>query len=212
MARKKLSMNPNETLLIVTSNEANALYFSQMRKDCRYANMNVMALAAKDLHDFIGKAAKVRNKGGYSVVWAVFDFADFGLDADKVKAEQPFAAQKNVNLGWNNPCQALWYLLHFQTPLAFVEEKNAYETALKKVVPGFKAEASYFLGEGIAFHLFLFPSLSKAASASGAYNALAKAKSGLEATNMVLLVNDITRICGKADITHNQRQLGRRSQ
>ena len=211
MARKKLTRNPNETILVVTANEANALFFSQMRKDCRYSNMNVdTVLDAKDLHDFIAKVARMRNKGGFTDAWAVFDFADFNLTADQVKAEQPFAAQKKVNLGWNNPSQSLWYLLHFQTPRAFVADKAAFEQAMDKVVPGYASTAQYFLTDGIAFHISLFPSLSQAANGASLYNTLAGVKTGLDATNMVLLVNDITRVCGKADITHNQRQLGRR--
>ena len=211
MARKKLSKNPDETILVVTANEANALYFSQMRKDCRYANMNVdTVLDAKDLHDFINKVARLRNKGGFTDAWAVFDFADFHLDADQVKAEEPFALQKKVKLGWNNPSQALWYLLHFQTPRAFVSDKAAFEQAMEKVVPGYASTAQYFLTDGIAFHISLFSSLSRAANNASLYNTLASVKTGMEATNMVLLINDITRICGKADITHNQRQLGRR--
>ena len=42
MARKRISQKPRETILLVTATEAEALYFSQMRKDCRYSNMTVV--------------------------------------------------------------------------------------------------------------------------------------------------------------------------
>lgn len=210
MARKKLTKAPSETILVATANEANALYFSQMRKDCRYANMSVASVTdAKDLHDFIAKVARLRSHGGYTTAWAVFDFADFGLDAGKVKAEYEFADQKKVKLGWNNPSQALWYYLHFNKPPVFMEKKEAFETALEKMVKGYKPGPEFLLTDGIAFHINLFTSLAKAAGNAVAYNELAEAKSGLSATNMARLVNDITRVCGKADLSHNQRQPGK---
>jgi len=37
---------------------------------------------------------------------------------------------------------------------------------------------------------------------------MAVASVGLGATNMVAMLNDITEICGLADLTHNQKRLG----
>ena len=42
MKRKKTNGNARKTLLIVTASEAESLYFSQMRKDWRYAKMTIM--------------------------------------------------------------------------------------------------------------------------------------------------------------------------
>jgi len=41
MARKRKSIAPKKTMLIVTASEDEALYFSQLRKDSRYANLSV---------------------------------------------------------------------------------------------------------------------------------------------------------------------------
>ena len=37
--RKRNSTESRRTLLLVTATEAEALFFSQMRKDCRYGNL-----------------------------------------------------------------------------------------------------------------------------------------------------------------------------
>ncbi len=43
---------------------------------------------------------------------------------------------------------------------------------------------------------------------ASAYNSLVAGKQGLPPTNIVAMLNDITDICGLADLTHNQKQLG----
>ena len=54
MKRKRVNENPRQTLLIVTASQSEALYFSQMRKDCRYTNMSVIwAEEARDLEEFV---------------------------------------------------------------------------------------------------------------------------------------------------------------
>jgi len=201
-------MSPLSTILIVTSNQANALYFSQMRKDCRFSNLNVQAeMSFKSLEDFITKAARRRSQGGYTVVWAVFDFADLKVKTDDVKAAMPLAQQKKVNLAWNNPSQCLWYLLHYQAPRGVVTDAKVFENAMGNLVPGFKNTTDYLLTDGLMLHLSLFPNKSKAANNASLYNMMAERETGLSATNMIPLINDITRVCGQADITHNQRQL-----
>jgi hypothetical protein len=208
MARKKVTKNPLSTILIVTSNQANALYFSQMRKDCRFSNMNVQCEAsAKNLDDFINKTARRRNHGGFTVAWAVFDFADLNLKVSDVKEAMPLAQRKKVGLAWNNPNQSLWYLLHFQTPRGIVTDAKVFETALGSLIPNFKETPEYFLTDGLTLHLSLFPDKTKAANNASMYNMMAERETGLSATNMIPLINDISRICGQADITHNQRQL-----
>lgn len=211
MKRKKVIQEPNKTILVVTSNESNQLYFSQMRKDCRYSNLTVACLDhAKDLSDFIVKSARMRNKGGYSVVWALFDFVDFDVKVDQVKEAMPLAEQKKVNLAWNNPSQDLWYLLHFQSPRGVVTDAKVFVSALQNLIPGYARGPEYMMTDGLAFHLGLYPNKSKAANNAEPYNHMAEAQTGLPATNMVSLLNDITKVCGQADITHNQRQLGKK--
>ena len=44
--RKKNTTEPKRMLLLVCATEAEALYFSQMRKDCRYVNLTVLQAPA----------------------------------------------------------------------------------------------------------------------------------------------------------------------
>jgi len=209
MARKKISIKPRRTILIVTATEAEALYFSQMRKDCRYSNLTVLwAQEFNDLEHLITLASRHRNTGNYSVVWVLFGFADLGITPMEVKQQIRFAKKKKVGLAWTNPAMPIWYLLHLQPPRGFIGEKTLIETALEKSFPGFSSGASYLLTDGMYLHLKLYPAKAKASLNANAYNRLVERDLGLPAISLVPLLNDITDICGLADLTHNQKQLG----
>ncbi len=209
MARKRISQQPRQTILLVTATEAEALYFSQMRKDCRYSNMTVVwEQECKDLASLINAAAKMRNSGNFSSAWVVFGFADLGVSSEQVSNLLAHAEKKKVRLAWNNPSLPLWYLLHLQAPKGFVQDPKMIESALTKQFPAFRGDAAYLLGEGMNLHLRLYSAKSKAAVNASSYNALVAGKLGLAPTNIVAMLNDITDICGLADLTHNQKQLG----
>ncbi|HPZ15998.1 MAG TPA: RloB domain-containing protein [Sphaerochaeta sp.] len=209
MARKRISQKPRETILVVTATEAEALYFSQMRKDCRYSNMTVVWQETfNDLHQLIGMVARMRTTGSYTSAWLVFGLADLGIGVSDVKEEMEYAERRKVKLGWNNPSLPLWYLLHMQAPRAFVSDPKIIEGALAKQLPSFRSDASYLLDEGMDLHLRLYSAKSKAAVNASTYNMTVEPTLGLGATNMIALLNDITEICGLADLSHNQKQLG----
>nr|WP_321298135.1 RloB domain-containing protein [uncultured Sphaerochaeta sp.] len=209
MARKRISQQPRQTVLLVTATEAEALYFSQMRKDCRYSNMTVVwERDYKDLEHLILLTSRLRTSGGYNSAWVVFGFSDVQATVQQVKALQVYAEQKKVKLAWNNPSLPLWYLLHLQAPKGFVGDQSMIEAALAKQFPSFSSAASYLLGEGSYLHLRLYSAKSKAAVNAASYSSLVTPKLGLAPTNMVAMLNDITEICGLADLTHNQKQLG----
>jgi hypothetical protein len=209
MARKRISQQPRQTILLVTSTEAEALYFSQMRKDCRYSNMTVVwENDYKDLEHLILLASRMRSSGGYNSAWVVFGLSDVKATTQQVKALLGYAEQKKVKLAWNNPSMPLWYLLHLQAPKGFVGDQGMIDAALAKQFPSFSSDASYLLGEGGYLHLRLYSAKSKAAVNAASYNSIVAPKLGLAPTNMVAMLNDITDICGLADLTHNQKQLG----
>ncbi|HKM08034.1 MAG TPA: RloB domain-containing protein [Sphaerochaeta sp.] len=209
MARKKISNKPRKTILIVTATESEALYFSQMRKDCRFSNLTVLwEQEFKDLEHLITLAARYRNTGNYSVVWVLFGLADLNVTSTEVKGLLPHAKKKKVGLAWTNPALPIWYLLHLQNPRGFVGEKSLIENALEKSFPGFSSDASYLLTDGMYLHLKLYPAKAKASLNANNYNRLVEKDLGLPAISLVPLLNDITEICGLADLTHNQNQLG----
>lgn len=209
MARKRLSQPPRKTILLVTASEIESLYFSQMRKDCRYSNMTVEHQDTfKDLHNLINIAARKRNAGNFSSVWLVFGLADLRLSPQDIRAELEHSKKKRVNLAWNNPGLPLWFYLHLQEPKAFVRDLDAINSALSKAIDNYRYDSEYFLNEGADLHLRLYSAKSKAAVNGAMYNERTRAEAGLEPTAMVALLNDITEICGLADLSHNQKQLG----
>ncbi|MFA5446656.1 MAG: RloB domain-containing protein [Sphaerochaeta sp.] len=211
MARKKISQKPRETILLVCATEAESLYFSQMRKDCRYSNMTVVWQEEfKDLHHLIGIAARMRTAGSFTSAWLVFGFADLGLSVADVREQMAYAERRKVQLAWNNPSLPLWYLLHMQAPRGFVSDPNAISAALRSQFPTFTDDASYLLGDGMDLHLRLYSAKSNAVVNASTYAQNVGLSAGLSPTNMNALLNDITEICGLADLSHNQRQLGLR--
>ena len=211
MARKKISQKPRETILLVTATEAESLYFSQMRKDCRYSNMTVVWQEEfKDLHHLIGITARMRTAGSYTSAWLVFGLADLGLSVTDVQEQMAYAERRKVQLAWNNPSLPLWYLLHMQAPRGFVADPNAINAAIKRQFPTFTDDASYLLGDGMDLHLRLYSAKSNAVVNASTYAQNVGLSAGLSPTNMNALLNDITEICGLADLSHNQRQLGLR--
>lgn len=107
MARKKISNKPRRTILIVTATEAEALYFSQMRKDCRYSNLTVLwEEEFKDLEHLITLASRYRNTGNYSVVWVLFGLADLDVAPSEVKKLLPYAKKEKSELGLDQSSHA----------------------------------------------------------------------------------------------------------
>ncbi|MDC7246477.1 MAG: RloB domain-containing protein [Sphaerochaetaceae bacterium] len=210
MRRKKKNEAPRKTLLIVTSTESESLYFSQMRKDCRYTNMSVLwAQEAQTLEDIIKFASRERIKGHFDSVWCTLSFQKTGITPQNVREYQQFALKKKVNLAWNNPDISLWYLLHLQSPRLPISDTKVIESSLKGVFPQFTSEPSYLLKEGMNLHLKLFNAKAQAVVNGSAYNKLVEGRmDNLEPVHMTRLLNDITTFCGNADMSHNQKLIG----
>ena len=86
--RKRNSTESRRTLLLVTATEAEALFFSQMRKDCRYGNLTVVCSGAKDLKHLISFTSKEKNRKKYDVAFALFGFDDVNTNAEEVRAAE----------------------------------------------------------------------------------------------------------------------------
>ncbi|MGI6467348.1 MAG: RloB family protein [Sphaerochaetaceae bacterium] len=208
--RKKVIEKPRKTFLIVAASEAESLYFSQMRKDCRYTNMTVLwAEEIETLEDLIKFAAKERTKGKFDRTWAVFSFEQMGVDEADVKEMQVLANKRKIQLAWTNPDLPLWYLMHLQVPTQVISEGKAIENTLRGVFKEFDSSAEYLLDEGSSLHLKLFPAKAQAVMNSGSYNNLALAKGAtLVPMNFTKLTTEIADYCGVADMSHNQKMIG----
>ena len=209
MMRKRTPVLPKKTMLIVTSNPALAVYFSKVRKDCRYVSLTVECQNAESLEDLVKIAAKRRISGKYSSTWAVFTFKDFNLKADDVKAVQPLADAKKVKLGWSNPSLSMWLFLYTKPINAYVSNAASFDQALAKVFPGYEETEEYMSNEGKDIHIRMFSLFSKAILNSSEYNKICEKATGLAATSFPLLYEDIKEICGEADLSHNQRVISK---
>jgi hypothetical protein len=210
MKRKKHNEKPRKTLLIVTASESESLYFSQMRKDCRYTNMTVAwAEGAQSLEELIQYAYKMRTKGKFDSTWSFFGFEDYAVRSDHVAEALQYATKKRVQLAWVQPGLSLWYLLHLQSPRMPISDSTLIASTLKGVFHGFSGDADYLLHEGAALHLRLFSAKAQAVVNAGAYNAMVQQRNAsLPPVNMTKLLNEISDICGTADMSHNQKLIG----
>lgn len=210
MKRKRMKETPRKTILLITSTEAESLYFSQMRKDCRYTNLTVLhALEAQTVEEQITFAAKQRLKGHYNIVWCVFSAQAMNVDAGNIDEISAYAEKKRVKLAWNAPDVSLWYLLHLQIPSEPIQDVSVITSALRGVLPGFSADAEYLLKGGSSIHLKLFNAKAQAVVNASTYNAMAASRGRkLQPVQMTRLLNDITQVCGTADMSHNQKLIG----
>lgn len=203
--RKKNNVLAKGTLLIATATEAEALFFSQMRKDCRFVNMSIITLQSKSVEDFIMKAGREKNRGRFDMAFALFAFDDFNTNAEEVKALFPLAEKKKVGLTFFNPSFDLWVYLHLSEPKNFIADKSIFENALKGKLSSYEFTQNYLMNDGLNLHMNLFPRHAMADLAARNYNLIAKTATGLEATTMPELNKAISEICGQADMSHNTK-------
>lgn len=206
--RKKNTTDPNRMLLLVCATEAEALYFSQMRKDCRYVNLTVMqapegkCTTLESLIDFTGRQ---RSKGRFDSAWALFGFDDVNTTVEQVKEMEEYSAKKKVRMLYFNPSFELWFILHLGAPSAFIRDIAPMRAKLQEALPGYELTPEYFLTKGLNMHIKLFPRHSAADLNARNYNSAALAATGLKATTMPDFDEDLTAICGLADMSHNQK-------
>lgn len=210
MKRKRMSEKPRRTILIVTTSQDQLLYFSQMRKDCRYTNMTVLwAEESENLEEFIRFAAKERIRGRFDVTWGVFGFEEMKVTSNQVREVMPYAKKKKVQLAWINPGISLWYLLHLQNPRMPISSSIVVESTLKGILPNFSLAPEYLLNEGDSLHLRLFPAKAMAVVNAGNYNTMAQQRGyELPPVQLTKLITEIADVCGVADMSRNQKLIG----
>ena len=206
--RKQNTTAPKQTLLLVCATEAEALYFSQMRKDCRYVNLTVLQAPegkGQTLQGIIDWTGRQRSKGRFDSAWALFGFDDLQTSVEEVKEAEEYAEKKKVKMLYFNPSFELWFIMHLGAPGAFLKDISPLVEKLKAAIPGYELSSEYFLTKGLNMHIKLFPRHSAADLNARNYNSLALAATGLKATTMPDFDEDLTAICGLADMSHNQK-------
>ncbi len=210
MRRKRNVQPAKKAMLIVGASERETLFFSQVRKDCRYTNLTVIdGSHNKTIENVIKYAGKKRREGRFESTWVVFSFTDWSLEPQDVRDLFEIAEKKRVKLAWTNPSFPLWLLLHVTSPSKLITSNEYIIETFNKVVKNYKDTSDYLLGgEGLSLHLRLFNNKSKALINARNYNIIASRETGTEATSYVQLFADINENCGLADVTHNQKQIG----
>ena len=203
--RKRNSTESRKTLLLVTATEPEALFFSQMRKDCRYGNLTVVNSGATSLKQLISFTAKEKNRGRYDVTYALFGLDDVGATMDEVKEAAEACAGRRIHLCHFNPSFKLWIYLHLGKPNGFIAAADAFDDPLGKAIEGFEWNSEYLLTKGLNLHMKLFPRHSVADQNARDYNKLAIQTTGEKATAMPEINMTITEDCGQADMSHNTK-------
>ena len=203
--RKRNSTDSRRTLLLVTATEAEALFFSQMRKDCRYGNLTVVNAAAGSLKQLLTFASREKNRNRYDVAYVLFGFDDVGCTIEEVKEAEEACVAKTLIHVYFNLSFTLWFYLHLGKPASFIADKTAIEGQLQKAIEGFEWTPEYLLTDGLNLHMKLFPRHSVADQNARDYNRIAVQATGAKATTMPELNMAITEICGQADMSHNTK-------
>ena len=204
--RKRVRVLPKETMLLVCATESEAIFFSQMRKDCRYSNLTIVATPQKlKLDKFVEFAGRAKNKGRFSVCWAVFGLNDFDAKPEDVDAVKETSDKKKVNLLYFNPSFDLYFLLHQERPERFIEDADAIKEKVRSVHPEYRLEPEYFLTTGLNLNFEIYPKLAEADKNARDYNPDVEFETGLPATTLPEFFDSLKTVCGKADMSHNQK-------
>ena len=203
--RKRNTTASLRTLLIVTATEAEAIFFSQMRKDCRFANLTVVNSNATSLKALINFTARERSRKKYDVAFALFGFNDVNTNIEEVKEMEEACKTRHISLCYFNPSFELWIYLHLGKPQSFIANPEAFTKELSAKIPGYSMSPEYLLTKGLNFHLTLFPRHAQADLNARDYTRTAYQATGFKATSMPELNAAITEICGQADMSHNTK-------
>lgn len=201
--RKRNRVEAKETMLLVCALESEAVFFSQLRKDCRYSNLTVIAEPSESLEKLIDAAAKERNKGKYSVCWALFGYEDVNTNADEVQEMIGYAEKKKINLCYFNPTFDLYFMLFGARPRNFVADKDMIRRRVESMHDGYDGSAEYFLTKGLNLNFKIYPQLAEADRNARDYNNIAEIDAGVTATSLPLFFDSLKTVCGKADMSHN---------
>ena len=201
--RKRNKVEAKETMLLVCAKESEAVFFSQMRKDCRYSNLTVIAEECSSLEKFIDAAVKERNRGKYSVCWALFGFNDVATDVEEVKSMMDYADKKKVNLCYFNPTFDLYFMLFATKPRAFISDSEMIKNRVQSAFDGYDGSVEYFLTKGLNLNFRIYPQLAEADKNARDYNNISEIDVGIVATTLPLFFDSLKSVCGKADMSHN---------
>ncbi len=212
MPRKRNFKEPRSPLLVLTAGEDEALFFSQMRRDCRYSNMRVFQKSgeSKSLVEMIREAGKLRLEHGLGTAWCIFNPHDIELNPKELAESRDLAAKKRVALAYTNPGIEFWYYLHFAIPDTPFRSREDAAEALQRYIPDFRLGPKYLREQGSDLYMKLFTNKAQAVLHANRFNMLFGDRVGLSGPRLDYsctipkFLNDVSDLCGKCFIAKGQ--------
>lgn len=210
--RKRNYKSTRSDILIMTAGEDEALFFSQMRRDCRYSNLTVRNIddSIDSLEKMIKLTARMKKDEDFDQAWCLFNPDDLEISPYDVYECTKIAESKKISLAHSNPGIELWYYLHFAIPqMPFVTREKAAQ-ALRTFVPDYRIGSRYLKEVNKELYLTLFPQKAQAFINANKYNM--RFGDTVQAGNIKLdyactipkMLQEITDVCGKCFITRGQ--------
>lgn len=198
--RTKNKVKAKPSMLLVCATEAEVVFFSQFRKDCRYSNLTVVKSNATTLEKLISETGSLRTKGKYSSAWCVFGLDEVDATLEDVDACKDMAAKKKVKMLYFAPSFELYFVL-FETCPKSVVDKNTLLRRIRVTFPSFELTSRYFLTEGLNVNFKIYPKLAVADKNARDYNAICEMDTGFEGTTLPDFLDDLKTTCGRADMS-----------
>lgn len=198
--RKKNKVEAKGSMLMLCATEAEAIFFSQLRKDCRYSNLTVHKASANNLDKLLSEAGALRNRGKYTSVWCVFGLDDVSATIEDVARSEETAEKKKVRMLYFAPSFELYFAL-FETSPRKISTKEELLKRVQASFPGFELSSKYFLTDGLNINFKIYPRLAVADQNARTYNDMSEMDTGFKATTLSDFLDDMKAVCGKANMS-----------
>ena len=198
--RKKNKLEVKPSMLLLCATDAEATFFNQFRKDCRYSNLTVAKANGKTIEKMLSEAGSLRTKGKFSSVWCVFGLDEVDASLEDVDACKEIAEKKKVKMLYFAPSFELYFAL-FETCPKRIADKESLLRRIRVTFPDFQLTTRYFLTSGLNVNFKIYPKLAVADQNARDYNAISEMDTGFEATTLSDFLDDLKNVCGKADMS-----------
>ena len=198
--RKKNKLEVKPSMLLLCATDAEATFFNQFRKDCRYSNLTVAKANGKTIEKMLSEAGSLRTKGKFSSVWCVFGLDEVDASLEDVDACKEIAEKKKVKMLYFAPSFELYFAL-FETCPKRIADKESLLRRIRVTFPDFQLTTRYFLTSGLNVNFKIYPKLAVADQNARDYNAISEMDTGFEATTLSDFLDDLKHVCGKADMS-----------
>ena len=203
--RKKNKLEVKPSMLLLCATDAEATFFNQFRKDCRYSNLTVAKANGKTIEKMLSEAGSLRTKGKFSSVWCVFGLDEVDASLEDVDACKEIAEKKKVKMLYFAPSFELYFAL-FETCPKRIADKESLLRRIRVTFPDFQLTTRYFLTSGLNVNFKIYPKLAVADQNARDYNAISEMDTGFEATTLSDFLDDLKNVCGKADMSQSRNR------